>query len=60
MELDSFFNPARKHQLEQLNRIEVAREDVREAGDEPIDLDAGVARLTRRMQDSGSAGGPAD
>ncbi len=48
MELDGFLNPARKHETEHLRQVAVTREDTRESGEKPFDLDSGVVRLQRR------------
>jgi hypothetical protein len=48
MELDGLFNPGRKHQLERMEWVAVAKEDERESGAGPLDLDTGVVRLERQ------------
>lgn len=46
--VDGLFNPGRKHQLEHLEWVAVAREDERESGTGPLDLDTGVVRMRSR------------
>lgn len=48
LELAGLFGSGARIQREQLAWVAVAKEDERESGDEPLDLDSGVARLRRR------------
>lgn len=47
MEIDGLFNPGIKHRLERMEWAAVAKEDDRESGARPLDLDSGVIRLER-------------
>lgn len=48
LELAGLFDNGARIQREQLAWVAVAKEDERESGDEPLDLDRGVARLRPR------------
>lgn len=43
--VEGLFNPSGKHQLEHKDWVAVAKEDERESGAGPLDLDSGVVRL---------------
>lgn len=45
MEVEGLFNVGVKHQLDHLAWVEVAKEDERESGAGPLDLDSNVVRL---------------
>ncbi|MDI2029095.1 hypothetical protein QFW96_10765 [Saccharopolyspora sp. TS4A08] len=45
MEVEGLFNVGVKHQLDHLAWVEVAKEDERESGAGPLDLDSDVVRL---------------
>lgn len=48
MELEGLFSGAGvRHRLDQLEWVAVAKEDDREAGAGPLDLDSGVVRIER-------------
>ncbi len=47
MEVEGLFNVGVKHQLDHLAWVEVAKEDERESGAGPLDLDSNVVRLRR-------------
>ncbi|MBE9374935.1 hypothetical protein IQ251_10820 [Saccharopolyspora sp. HNM0983] len=48
LEVAGLVDSGARLQREQLAWVAVAKEDERESGDEPLDLDSGVARLRRR------------
>jgi hypothetical protein len=62
MEIEGLFNPGIKHRLERMEWVAVAKEDDRESGARPLDLDSGVVRLERQdaTPDSESARPEAD
>ncbi|RRO13010.1 hypothetical protein EIL87_25465 [Saccharopolyspora rhizosphaerae] len=45
MEVEGLFNVGVKHQLDHLAWVEVAKEDERESGAGPLDLDSDVVRI---------------
>ena len=45
MEVEGLFNVGVKHRLDQLAWVEVAKEDERESGAGPLDLESKVVRL---------------
>jgi hypothetical protein len=45
MEVEGLLNPGRKHQLERMEWVAVAKEDERESGARRQELDAGIVRL---------------
>lgn len=47
-EIDGLFNPGRKYVKERQDYVAMAKEDDRESGARPLDLDSGVVRLRRR------------
>jgi hypothetical protein len=52
-EIEGLFNPGAKHRLERAEWVAVAKEDERESGAPPLDLDSGVVRLERSEESTG-------
>jgi hypothetical protein len=52
MEIEGLFNPGIKHRLERMEWAAVAKEDDRESGARPVDLESGVVRLERPDESS--------
>lgn len=48
LEVAGLFDAGARNQREQLAWVAVAREDERESGDRPLDLDSGIVRLYPR------------
>ncbi len=47
LEVEGLFNPGSRHQMDRSEWVAVAREDDREAGAGPLDLDSGIVHLDR-------------
>ncbi|GAB3294353.1 hypothetical protein [Parasphingorhabdus pacifica] len=46
LEVEGLFNAGARHRLDQMAWVAVAKEDDREAGSGPLDLDSGVVRIS--------------